>query len=494
MSDGWVVHLPSGTDASTLDLLALESLPRAWAQRFQEAPDRPAIAAADGTWLSYGELDARSRTVAGRLAAAGLRSGERILMSAGASPELVVAYVAAQRLGLVVVPMNTSYTRREVEHILADARPAAAIVDDPDRAAWVRSAGVVCGPAVELPEGPEPPLDLATRDNLAVIAYTSGTTGAPKGAMLTSGNLLASAQAVRLAWRWSPDDRLVLALPLFHMHGLGVGITGTLIAGASAVLLAKFDVEAVLDVAAATGATLFFGVPTMYARLAASPRIGELRRLRLCVSGSAPLPADLHRALADRAGQEVIERYGMTETVMNVSTPYDGDRRAGSVGLALPGVDVRLLENGEIAVRGPNVFPGYWNRPEATDAAFTDDGWFRTGDLGAFDGDGYLRIVGRTKDLIITGGYNVYPREVEEVVRAHPRVADVAVAGLPSPEWGETVAAWVVATEPMEEDELLEFAAEHLAAYKRPRIVRFLDDLPRNALGKVVKAELPGRA
>ncbi|HEU4656914.1 MAG TPA: AMP-binding protein [Capillimicrobium sp.] len=483
----------------TEDLLAEESLPRAWARRMAEAPDRPvARMASGGAWLTAGELDARSRVVAGRLAAAGLRAGDRVLMSAAASVELVVAYVAAQRLGLVIVPVNGAYTEREVAHILSDAEPSAAIVDDARRAAWMAPAGVVVGPEVDLPDGPEPELDRAGRDDLALIAYTSGTTGAPKGAMLSSGNLLAGAEQVRRAWRWTAADRLVLALPLFHMHGLGVGLHGTLLAGASAVLLARFDVDAVLDAARDHDATMFFGVPTMYARLAASPRAGELARLRLCVSGSAPLPADLHRTLERRAGQRVLERYGMTETVMLASNPYDGDRRAGSVGLPLPGVELRLAGDGEIQVRGPNVFSGYWRRPDATAEAFTGDGWFRTGDLGALDDDGYLRIHGRSKELIITGGFNVYPREVEDVLRGHPAVADVAVAGLPDPEWGETVAAWIVPADggadvDVDVDAILAFAAERLAGYKRPRTVRLVAELPRNALGKVLKHELAGR-
>jgi len=487
----WGAHLPHGAPSDAASLLACESLPRAWARHFAQRPARPAVGSCDGEWLTYGQLDARSRAVAARLAAAGLRTGDRLLMSATASLDLVVAYVAAQRLGLVVVPVNPAYTQREVDHILGDVRPAGAIADRPEHAAWMRGAGVVCGPEVDLRDGPPPPLDRTSREDLALIAYTSGTTGAPKGAMLSSGNLLASAEAVRLAWRWSPEDRLALALPLFHLHGLGVGLHGTLVAGASAVLLPKFTPDAVLDAAADQGATLFFGVPTMYARLAASPRAGELARLRLCVSGSAPLPAELHRALAERAGQRVIERYGMTETVMNVSNPCDGERRAGSVGLPLPGVELRLAADGEILLRGPNVFRGYWERPEATAASFTPDGWFRSGDLGALDDDGYVRIVGRSKDLIISGGYNVYPREVEDVLREHPQVRDVAVAGLPSAEWGETVGAWVVAGGDLDAEELIAFAAQRLAGYKRPRVVRIVEELPRNALGKVLKHALP---
>jgi len=487
----WQAHLPHGADPQALDLLAAESLPRAWVKHFVEAPERPAFCDTERRSLSYRELDRRSRTVAARFAAAGLETGDRVLLSAVASIDLVVAYVAAQRLGLVIVPVNPAYTRREVDYIIDDLHPSGAIVDDVERADWMRRTGVVCKPGVDLADGSEPSLDRATRDDLALIAYTSGTTGQPKGAMLSSGNLLASAEAVRVAWRWTADDRLVLALPLYHLHGLGVGLHGTLTAGASAVLLPRFDVDQVLDAAAAFDATLFFGVPTMYARLAASERIGELARLRLCVSGSAPMSADLHRALAERAGQQIIERYGMTETVMNISNPYEGDRRPGSVRLPLPGVELQLAD-GEILIRGPNVFRGYWQRPEATGEAFTEDGWFRSGDLGTFDSDGYLRIVGRSKDLIITGGYNVYPREIEDVLRQHPGVRDVAVADLASAEWGETVGAWVVISEDnLDESELLSFAADRLAAFKCPRVIVFVDELPRNALGKVLKQQLP---
>jgi malonyl-CoA/methylmalonyl-CoA synthetase len=347
----------------------------------------------------------------------------------------------------------------------------------------------VVGPDVELPDHAPPALDLATTDDPAMLCYTSGTTGSPKGALLTHGNVLSSPEALRLAWRWTPDDRLVLALPLFHVHGLGVGLHGSLLAGASVVLQRRFDPDAVLDAARDEHATLFFGVPAMYERLARSPRARELAGLRLCVSGSAPLRADLHAALAADAGVPVLERYGLTETVMNASNPYVGERRAGTVGFALPGVEIRLGDGDEILVRGPNVFSGYWDQPDATRATFVD-GWFATGDVGAFDDDGYLCIVGRSKELIITGGFNVYPREVEDVLRGFPGVADVAVVGTPSDEWGEVVTAVVVADGAMDTDALLAYAAGELAPYKRPRVVRFADEIPRNALGKVLRSEL----
>ena len=498
-SHAWRAHLPAGAGQDDLDLLAAGSLPAAWRRLAEAGPDRPALWAAEGGWRSRGELEAASARVAGRLRRAGLAPGDRVLVSAASSMDLVVAYLGALRMGLVVVPVNTAYREREVAHIVGDAGPRAAVVDDPDRGRWAqRAAGgdlLVTGPEVGLPDGDPPSLDTAGPGDPALLCYTSGTTGAPKGAVLAHGNLLASAEALRLAWRWEPDDRLVLALPLFHIHGLGVGLHGTLLAGASAVLLPRFEAGAVLNAARDHQATLFFGVPTMYSRLAASPRAAELGRLRLCVSGSAPLPPTVFERLAERAGQQVLERYGMTETIMNVSNPYDGERRPGTVGLPLPGVELRLAggDQGEVLLRGPNVFSGYWGNPAATAEAFDPEGWFRTGDLGSFDERGYLRIEGRSKELIITGGYNVHPREVEELLLEHPGVAEAAVVGTPSEEWGEQVTAFVVPADPAAppgRDELLAFAAERLAGFKRPRVVHYVEALPRNALGKVMKHEL----
>jgi malonyl-CoA/methylmalonyl-CoA synthetase len=491
----WAAHLPAGVDHAAVDLLAERSLPAAIARRAAAAPDRPALGRAGGGWLTRGELDEATTVVAGRLHQAGLRSGDRVAFSAAASLPLVVAYLAALRLGLVVVPVNPAYSERELGHVIGDAEPRAAVVDDRDRAASVRRAAgsdvLVFGPEVDLPDGAPPALDQGGPEEEALICYTSGTTGSPKGAVLSHGNLLAGAEAVRLAWRWDEVDRLVLALPLFHVHGLCIGLNGTLLTGASAVLVPRFEAGAVLDAAADHDATLFFGVPTMYARLADSPRAAELGRLRLCVSGSAPLPAALFERLAELSGQRVLERYGLTETLMNVSNPYDGERRPGTVGLPLPGVSLRLASDGEVLVRGPSVFTGYWHDPDATAAAFDPEGWFRTGDLARFDERGYLRIEGRSKELVISGGYNVHPREVEEVLLTHPGVAEAAVTGTPSEEWGEVVTAWVVPDgPPPATDELIAFAAEHLAPYKRPRLIHYLDALPRNALGKVQRHEL----
>ena len=462
-------------------------------------PARPTLFDPTVGWLSAGDLDRRSAEVAGRLIGAGLRAADRVLVSCAPSADLVVAHVACLRAGLVVVPANTGYRSEELGHILADSAPAAAIIDDDERAAWCRagssSAMVVTDPTVPLPEGPIPPLDGAVVSGTApaLMGYTSGTTGRPKGAVLSHANLLSSVEALLLAWRWTADDRLVLALPLFHMHGLGVGLHGTLAAGASAVLVPRFEPDAVFDAIATHEATLFFGVPTMYARLVTSPRAGELRRLRLCVSGSAPLPADLHERVEAASGQRVLERYGMTETVMLVSNPYDGERRPGTVGLPLPGVELRLSEGaGEVLVRGPNVFGGYRNRPEANAEAFDEDGWFRTGDLGALDADGYLTLVGRAKELVISGGYNVYPREVEDVLRLHPDVVDAAVVGTPDPNWGEVVTAYLEVADPEATPDLDDLLDERLAPYKRPRIIHVVEALPRNALGKVQKHLLTG--
>jgi malonyl-CoA/methylmalonyl-CoA synthetase len=496
MVDGWQAHLPRGVRAEDLDLTAKESLPAAWASVWASEPSARVLFDRHRGWMRAVELEQATRRVAGRLQGAGLEPGDRMLFSAESSLGLVIAHVAALRSGIVVVPANTAYTERELAHIVNDARPKAALVDSDDRAAWVRAASgpdtVVVGPDVDLDDSPPSVLDAVTPDQAALIGYTSGTTGRPKGAVLSHANLLASSESVQLAWRWTEADRLVLSLPLFHVHGLCVGLHGTLLAGASAVLLHRFEVNAVLDAVAEHDATLFFGVPTMYHRFAQSARVGELARLRLCVSGSAPLPAELHQALAERGGQQVLERYGMTETLMLVSNPYDGERRPGSVGFPLPGVELRLSDGqqGEIQVRGPNVFAGYWEREQATAESFTD-GWFRTGDLGSVDSDGYLRILGRSKELIISGGLNVYPREVEEVLLAHPGVAEVAVVGTPSEEWGELVTAFVVPAGDHHNPELLlAFAAEQLAPFKRPRLVHFVESLPRNALGKVLKHEL----
>lgn len=515
---GWQRHLPdTGPFADPAVAVApATSATAPWEAHWARDPGRPVVHDPDSGWLTAGALEERSRTVAGGFLAAGLAPGDRVAISAPASVDAVVAYVGALRAGLVVVPVNTAYRQGEVAHIVGDAAPRAAVVDDRERGAWVTaaSAGPVLVSGVDAPvpvvRGGEA-VDLPRRGpgDPGLLIYTSGTTGRPKGALLSHGNLVAGIEALRLAWRWSPDDRLTHALPLFHLHGLGAGIHGTLHAGASVLLRPRFDPADVTGSARESGATLFFGVPTMYTRLAAHPGLAGLGGLRLCVSGSAPLPPDVFAAVEAGSGQATLERYGATETMLTVSNPYDGERRPGTVGFPLPGVELRLagagaasgggggVGRGEVEVRGPTVFGGYWGRPDATAEAFTADGWFRTGDIGALDDDGYLHIVGRSKELIISGGYNVYPREVEEALRDHPAVAEVAVAGVPDDAWGETVTAWVVpaaatgAGGPADEAAILAHARALLAPYKCPKAVRFVDALPRNALGKVLRHELP---
>lgn len=488
----WPGHLPPGTATDDVDLTAAGSLPAAWSARWRAAPSARVLRDPDGTWITSGELLEATAKVAGRLAGAGARPGDRVVIAGVASNALVVAHCAALRAGMVVVPVNPAASRRELESVLESARPSVAVLGAERLAGWAAEAGnglVVTTPEVPLPDGPVGELDAVAGGDTGMVVYTSGTTGIPKGAELSHANLLAGVESVRLAWGWTGDDQLILCLPLCHIHGLGIGLHGALASGGSAVLQDRFDPESVLA-AAEDGATMFFGVPTMYERLAGAERVARLGALRLCVSGSAPLNADLHRRIAEASGQVVLERYGMTETLLLVSNPLVGERRPGTVGFPLPGVDLRLDEaSGEILVRGPSVFAGYRGLPEVNAAAFTGDGWFRTGDIGEVD-DGYLRIVGRAKELIITGGYNVYPREVEDVLRAFPGVADAAVVGTPSPEWGETVTAFVEATEALDLGALSAWAAEELTSYKCPRLVYRVDELPRNLLGKVVKERL----
>jgi malonyl-CoA/methylmalonyl-CoA synthetase len=506
-------HLPPG-ESFDPRAAGAPNLTAAWRRAWVADPDARQIHDPEAGWLRRGDLEAQSATRAGRLSALGLAPGDRVLLSAESSSDLVLSYIACLRMGLTVIPTNTAYGARELAHLIGDAAPRAAIVDDPERRASIAEIAPEIhrlAPELDLPDGPTPVLEAARPESTALISYTSGTTGQPKGAVLSHANCLASAEGLRLAWRWTERDRLLLALPLFHMHGLGVGLHGTLFTGASAVLYRGFNPEDILEGINAFEATLFFGVPTMYHRLASHAQVDSLARLRLCVSGSAPLPAALHEEIERVGGQRVLERYGMTETLMLVSNPYDAERRPGSVGFPLPGVELRLsggpseghsggLSKGapgdtsehsrEIEVRGPNVFAGYLDRPEANASSFTADGWFKTGDLGAIDDEGYVQIVGRAKELIISGGYNVYPREVEDVLREHPAIEDVAVVGEESAEWGERVVAYAVLKAPVELSALRDVVGDRLAPFKHPRGLYAVDTLPRNALGKVQKHRL----
>jgi malonyl-CoA/methylmalonyl-CoA synthetase len=516
-TEPWSVHLGPGEHFDRRSLGGAGNLPALWARQWQAFPSAPQlrlVGVRDGEggpgpagWCLAGQLDEGTRRAALGLAGFGVRPGDRVLWSTGASLASLSAGLGALRLGAVVVPVNPAYTERELTHIVADVRPRLAVVDRPDQAGWIATATRgrthSVDPGLRPLDGARsgrgegaPPLDRAAPEDPAVIVYTSGTTGAPKGAVLSHGNLLAGAVSLRTAWGWGAEDRLVSALPLFHVHGLCVALFGALAAGGAVVLLDRFDPGAVLDAAGLHRASMFFGVPTMYHRVLQTGRARELAPLRLCVSGSAPLAPALWAGWYEQAGISVLERYGMTETLLTLSNPLRGERRPGTVGLPLPGVEVRIEPahhddpDGELLVRGPTVFAGYWERPAATEECL-EDGWFRTGDVAGRDASGYYVIRGRRGDLIITGGHNVYPAEVEDVLLSHPGVLEVAVGATPSDEWGEAVTAWVVAAgDRPTSQELLAHAAERLAPYKRPRVVRFVDALPRNALGKVLRTEL----
>jgi malonyl-CoA/methylmalonyl-CoA synthetase len=465
------------------------TLPDVWAARWAARPDAPVLVDGwdDTLVVDAGALDERTDRLASFLAELGVGPGDRVLWCARATLESVQALIAVLRAGAVLVPLSPSARAAEVTHVVDDAGPLVAICDH-DRAEGF-GRGVRALQVSQLARAAErterrvrPELEPAGD---ALIVYTSGTTGTPKGAVHTHASLLAGVSAVVSAWAWEPADRLVLCLPLFHVHGLCAGLFGTLAAGASAVVYDRFEETAVLG--AVPASTVLFGVPTMYHRLAASGRAGELATLRLCVSGSAPLAADLwHRLAAD--GVRVLERYGMTETLLTLSNPVAGERRPGSVGVPLPGVDAAVDDVdeegvGELLVRGGSLCRGYWGRD-----AWAPDEWFATGDLVSVADDGYVSIRGRRTELIITGGHNVYPAEVEAVLSRHPGVVEVAVVGVPSAEWGETVVAFVVGDP--DQASLDELAAAELAPFKCPRHVRFVDALPRNALGKVVRGEL----
>ena len=463
---------------------AAPSLVSTWTRIWRAAPHAVVLTApAEGRALTAGEVETRTAEAAERLAARGVEGGARVLVSADPSVDLVVAYIAVLRLGAVPVPANTAYTHAELEHICAAARVRYALADVPERL-----SGLV--PAVrpgELAAGPRTTCDLdaAGPDDEAMVAFTSGTTGRPKAAVHLHRTLLAGAESVIEAWDWTADDVLLLTLPLFHMHGLGVGLHGSLTAGAGIVLLPRFDAAAVAEQVGRT--TMFFAVPTMYSRLAQADRLDALHAQRLLVSGSAPLDPLLFEQIAQQTGQAPLERYGMTETVMITGNPLRGERRGGSVGLPLPGVEVRLAdESGEVLVRGPAVFAGY----ESNGVLDATAGWFSTGDIGEQDPEGYLRLVGRASELIITGGYNVYPREVEDAVRAHPGVVDVAVVGVSDSTWGEVVCAAV--TGDVDPAALTDACAVVLAGYKVPRRWAVVDELPRNAMGKVQRAAVRG--
>jgi malonyl-CoA/methylmalonyl-CoA synthetase len=474
--------------------------------------DRPVLHW-QGATLAGRALARRAGQMAAHLAALGLGPGDRVAVQVEKAPDTVALYLGALRLGAIYLPLNTAYTLSELDYFLGDAEPRV-VVCDPARAADIAPLARRIGAAVTtldprggtLAQGADAaaPLDTIAEnapDDIAAILYTSGTTGRSKGAMLSHDNLWSNTVALIDAWGFSETDTLIHALPLFHTHGIFVALNMTLAAGGEIHLLPGFDADAVLRLM--PEATVLMGVPTFYTRLLAHPGLTReaASRMRLFVSGSAPLMAETHRAFAERTGHAILERYGMTETGMNTSNPLHGERRPGSVGLPLPGVEVRVTDGaghplgpgeiGSIEVRGPNVFKGYWRMPEKSRAEFRADGFFVTGDLGTIDATGYLTIVGREKDLIISGGYNVYPKEVEDVLNRLPGVAEAAVIGVPHPDFGEAVVA-VLVPEPDAQAGAVEAAVAEavrgaLAGYKRPKRVVVVDAFPRNTMGKVQK-------
>ncbi|WP_322867520.1 malonyl-CoA synthase [Aquicoccus sp. G2-2] len=460
--------------------------------------------------VSYGALFDGAEQIAARLIAAGVRPGDRVAVQVEKSIQAVQLYIGTVLAGGVFLPLNTAYTAAELEYFLSDATPGV-VVCDPAREAEITPlasnakvftlSGDGVGSLTEnLPDSAN--LEPVSRgaDDLAAILYTSGTTGRSKGAMLSHANLASNSETLRAYWRFTADDVLVHALPIFHTHGLFVATNVSLFAGASVVFLPKFHVDPVIE--ALPHATALMGVPTFYTRLLDDPRLNResVSNMRLFISGSAPLLVDTHEQWEARTGHRILERYGMTETNMNTSNPYEGERRAGTVGFPLPGVELRIMDGGKevepggigtIEVRGPNVFQGYWKMPEKTAEELREDGWFITGDLGQRDADGYVSIVGRGKDLIISGGFNIYPKEIEALIDDIPGVLESAVIGVPHPDFGEAVVAVVVKqNDALTEADINAVTTEMLANFKRPKLVTFAAELPRNTMGKVQKKAL----
>jgi malonyl-CoA/methylmalonyl-CoA synthetase len=479
--------------------------------------EKVALETADATALTYGELFARSAQAAHALVALGVRPGDRVAAQIEKSTDAVVLALACLRAGAVLLPLNTAYTLAEIEYFLGDAEPTLTLCL-PDRLEPVRTlARKLDLPRVESLGAARDgtfaeriaaaPITFETvpraSGDLAAILYTSGTTGRSKGAMLTHENLASNALTLVDCWRFAPGDRLIHALPVFHTHGLFVAINVALLSGATMIYMNKFDPDAVI--AAMPGATSLMGVPTFYTRLIDHPALGReaCATMRLFVSGSAPLLAETHRVWRERTGFAILERYGMTETNMITSNPYDGERRPGTVGFALPGVSVRIANPddgapvgagriGVIEVKGPNVFTGYWRMPEKTAQEFRADGYFITGDLARVDPQGYIHIVGRAKDLVISGGFNVYPKEVENEIDVIEGVLESAVFGVAHPDFGEGVTAAVVPRPgaALTEQAILTALGGRLAKFKAPKRIIIVDSLPRNAMGKVQKAAL----
>ncbi|QAU44248.1 malonate--CoA ligase [Bradyrhizobium guangzhouense] len=476
-------------------------------------PKRLAIETQDGAHISYGDLIARAGQMANVLVARGVKPGDRVAVQVEKSVANIVLYLGTVRAGAVYLPLNTAYTLNELDYFIGDAEPAL-VVCDPSKAEGLAPVAAKVKARVETlgADGRGSLTDAAAKassdfatvprenDDLAAILYTSGTTGRSKGAMLSHDNLASNSLSLVGYWRFTDKDVLIHALPIYHTHGLFVATNVTLFARASMIFLPKLDPELIIKLMAR--ATVLMGVPTFYTRLLQNPSLSKetTRHMRLFISGSAPLLAETHREWSARTGHAVLERYGMTETNMNTSNPYDGERVPGAVGFPLPGVSVRVTEPetgkelqreevGMIEVKGPNVFKGYWRMPEKTKSEFRPDGFFITGDLGKIDDKGYVHILGRGKDLVISGGFNVYPKEIETEIDAMPGVIESAVIGVPHADFGEGVTAVLVCNKGADVTEaaVLKALDGRIAKFKMPKRVFVVDELPRNTMGKVQK-------
>lgn len=470
--------------------------------------------------LPFRELNARVNRLANALRHLGVKKGDRVCLYLPNGLEFIYAHLANQKIGATTIPLNIRTPERELAWILADSEPEAIITTDakvsmtqkvrsqfPKLRHQISTGGTSenvqsWGELMNHSSDEEPRVEIEP-DDLAVLMYTSGTTGRPKGAMLTHNNFLSNIRSLSQVWQWTPEDRFLLSLPLFHQHGLGVGLHGFIYTGCQVILLESFKAEDVLNQLQERKCTLFMGVPTMYIRFLEidEPKRFDLSGMRLFISGSAPLPREVFHRFRRTFGFEILERYGMTETMMNASNPYQKARKPGSVGLPLPGVEIAVVDDGgnevphgkvgEILVKGPNVFRGYWKNPQANQETFRD-GWFKTKDLGRWDHQGYLHIVGRKRDMIITSGFKVYPREVEEVINSHPYVSESAVLGIPDAEKGEKVVGWVVLKNGMNcpKEDLINYCRQNLIFYKIPKDIKFLEFLPKTPSGKVRVQEL----
>ena len=482
---------------------------------FPESDEQPCLMIPDGRVIHYEELDATSARVAHALTAAGAKRGDRVAVQVDKCWEALALYLACLRAGFVYLPLNSGYQRSELTYLFGDAEPSVIVCrpESAERVAPLRPSAtaltLASGEGTLLDSAAAQASDFATivspPDELAAILYTSGTTGRPKGAMLSHRNLGSNASTLVGYWGFTRGDVLLHALPTYHVHGLFIACHCALLAGARMLWLAKFDAEEVR--ALLPRATVMMGVPTFYTRLLAltSFGAGDCRSMRLFISGSAPLLPETFDEFRQRTAHTILERYGMTETGMNTSNPLDGERIAGTVGPALPGISVRVVDAegrpsaagvvGGVEVKGPNVFAGYWRMPDKTREEFTADGYFRTGDVGELLANDYLRIVGRAKDLIISGGLNVYPKEIEEKIDAMSGVVESAVIGVPDTDFGEAVTAVIVAQpgHTLTETSVIATLKGEIASFKVPKRVHFVAELPRNAMGKVQKNVLRGQ-